>query len=370
MHDGLTLEQRAIAEESRHAFGFISFDELQAGGIKPIDWLVRGYLEADALAVIFGDPACGKTFVALDLACCIASGKDWHGRDVRQGAVFYIAGEGRNGIHRRLAAWEIRNATGRLGDQLFVSTRAAQLCNMAHAASVAEAVDEIAEQSNLAPRLIVVDTLARNFGGNENDAEDMGAFVSNLDGFLRHKYQATVLVIHHSGKADKTSGRGSSALRAAVDAEYQVERSDRTVQLSSTKMKDAPEPEPMAFVMRVVDLPVNDEEGNPETSVVLDVTDALTLPSRASKGGAGRNQRQALDVLKNLLAKHAKRRTDAGHPAEGARVTASDWRDGLAAAGIDRRRAGEVMRSLVDAGRVRKDFGDFVSLVDEDASPW
>lgn len=53
--------------------------------------------------------------------------------------------------------------------------------------------------------MIILDTLARCFGGNdENDARDMGAFIRGCDE-LKRRTGATVLVVHHSGK-DETKG--------------------------------------------------------------------------------------------------------------------------------------------------------------------
>ena len=49
-------------------------------------------------------------------------------------------------------------------------------------------------------KLIVLDTLARGFGGSdENAAHDMGAFIQGCD-ILKVKTDATILLVHHSGK--------------------------------------------------------------------------------------------------------------------------------------------------------------------------
>lgn len=94
-------------------------------------------------------------------------------------------------------------------------------------------------------RLVVIDTLARCFGGNdENDARDMGAFIEGCD-VIKQKTGATVLVVHHSGKDEAKGARGSSSFRAALDAEFNVKREGQgqALILSCTKMKDAEEPE-------------------------------------------------------------------------------------------------------------------------------
>ena len=88
--------------------------------IKPVAWLVESYIEEDALTVMYGPPGKGKSFVALDLSCCIASGMPFHGHLVKPGVVIYIAGEGHNGIARRLHAWAQHNDTA-LPELLFVT---------------------------------------------------------------------------------------------------------------------------------------------------------------------------------------------------------------------------------------------------------
>ncbi len=92
---------------SKPEFAFSHVKEL-VKGVKPINWLIKGFLEMDSLSLMFGEPACGKSFSAIDLACCVATGKDWHGMPVKQpGPVFYIAGEGFNGLSRRFMAWQV-----------------------------------------------------------------------------------------------------------------------------------------------------------------------------------------------------------------------------------------------------------------------
>jgi hypothetical protein len=65
---------------------------------------VEGFLCDNQLSVIFGDANVGKSFFALDLALHVAQGRRWLGREVEQGAVVYLAGEGSGGIRRRIDA--------------------------------------------------------------------------------------------------------------------------------------------------------------------------------------------------------------------------------------------------------------------------
>jgi phage/plasmid primase-like uncharacterized protein len=139
------IERVALPAIDKLAFEFTRADSLELTEIK---WVVDDYIEADSLAQVFGDPGGGKSFVAIDLACCVATGKPWHGHDVKQGSVFYIAGEGHNGLARRLKAWQIGNGTSLAGVPLYKSHRAAQLYDATEAAVVAESIKQLSAEAN------------------------------------------------------------------------------------------------------------------------------------------------------------------------------------------------------------------------------
>jgi len=67
------------------------------------------------------------------------------------------------------------------------------------------------------------------------------------------KTDATILLVHHSGKDQDKVTKGSSALRAALDAEFNVRREkdnhiqDKGFILTSTKIKDAEETDESAY---------------------------------------------------------------------------------------------------------------------------
>ena len=59
------------------------------------------------------------------------------------------------------------------------------------------------------PVLIVVDTLARNFrGGDENQTADLNQFVAMMDDLKARYASCTILIVHHTGHGDKQRGRG------------------------------------------------------------------------------------------------------------------------------------------------------------------
>ena len=104
-------ERDVSNDEPVRQFGFIRLGSMPP--IQPTNWLIKPFLESNSLAVMFGDPAAGKSFMAIDMACSIVTGTTWHGQRVKQGAVFYIAGEGLNNIRKRFRAWELHSPVGR-----------------------------------------------------------------------------------------------------------------------------------------------------------------------------------------------------------------------------------------------------------------
>ncbi|MGJ7570859.1 AAA family ATPase [Variovorax sp. RB2P76] len=333
--------------------------------LKPIDWLIRDYLEADCLALLFADPGVGKSFMAIDMACCIATGQQWHGKAVTKGAVFIIAGEGHNGLIRRFKAWEIANSVDLKGAPLYVSHKAAAFSDDDSAEAVIKAVRALASETGAQPRLIVIDTVARNFGpGDENSTKEMGEFIQNLDA-LKHEFKATVLLVHHSGHADKGRARGSMALKGALDAEYRLERDDdaKLIRFEATKMKDAEFPEPLSFRLESVRLPLMDEDGDDVFGAVIRST--MHVPkARPGKTASGKNQLKALQILQLLEREHRAHVEASGRDASEARVKEEDWRARLTDDGkINRGAYRDVKKSLLAAGLIAVDSGGYVSEV-------
>jgi len=348
------IERVALPAIDKLAFEFTRADSLELTEIK---WVVDDYIEADSLAQVFGDPGGGKSFVAIDLACCVATGKPWHGHDVKQGSVFYIAGEGHNGLARRLKAWQIGNGTSLAGVPLYKSHRAAQLYDATEAAVVAESIKQLSAEANCIPSMIVIDTLARNHGGDENSTQDMNAFIQHLDVYLRQPWKCCVMVVHHSGVADKDRSRGSTALKGALDAEYkcQLDSGTKTIAFESKKMKDAEMPNPKNFQITQVDLPINNKNGMPVKGAYLTAVDISGLVSQVQKKTyLSPNQKQVMECLVMLeVSLHQNHQL---RP-----VGYDEWRDSAKEHGVKNNRFWEVVKSMINKEMVIEVDGGYKS---------
>lgn len=348
------IERVALPAIDKLAFEFSRADSLELTEIK---WVVDDYIEADSLAQVFGDPGGGKSFVAIDLACCVATGKPWHGHDVKQGSVFYIAGEGHNGLARRLKAWQIGNGTTLANVPLYKSHRAAQLYDATEAAVVAEAIKQLSAEANCIPSMIVIDTLARNHGGDENSTQDMNAFIQHLDVYLRQPWKCCVMVVHHSGVADKDRSRGSTALKGALDAEYkcQLDSGTKTIAFESKKMKDAEMPAAKNFQITQIDLPILDKHNLAVKGAYLTSVDISGLVSQVQKKTyLSPNQKRVMECLVML---ELKRATDQQTSA----VNYDEWRESAKEHNVKNNRFWEVVKSMIAKGMVVEADGGYRS---------
>lgn len=349
-----------LDDEPRRRFEFVSAGEL-AASCSPPSWQIRKVLEADSLAVVFGAPEAGKSFLLIDWACCIAAGIEWRGHKVRQGPVLIVIGEGRNGYTRRLAAWSLENRTPLQSLPLFVSNMATQLTYPKACVELQDTIRDFTETHGT-PVLIVIDTLARNFGpGDENSTSDMSAAVGACDA-LRLMTGAAVVLVHHAGKDATKGARGSMVLKGAIDAEYAMVRElDGLVRFESMKMKEAERPQPMGFRFQAVGLGFQDDEGEEVTSAVLIATEYQALTVASSNGGGGKHQRRALEILREKLERNRANVRASGRDEVEARVSLDVWRDICLAEEMPRNRFNDAKTSLMNSGKVYQEHG-FVYL--------
>lgn len=244
-------------------YRFISSAEYRARP-RP-NWLIRGVIPQAQLVVLFGDSGSGKSFIALDMAACIAAGRPWRDRPVQQGNVGYVVAEGSGGFQMRLVAFEEHHRTTL--DRMAFLDKAPSLLEASDVRDLIHAMRAWGRMS-----LIIVDTLAQaTAGGNENSGEDMGRALTHCK-TIHAVTGATVMLIHHSGKDASKGARGWSGLRAAADAELEVLRVDQERVLTVTKQKDGEDGASYGF--RLLPVPVGlDEDDQVVTSCVVEHTD-------------------------------------------------------------------------------------------------
>lgn len=354
---------------------FQFYDTAELMSLPPQQWLIYKVLPDYGLALLFGPPGEGKSFVALDWALCVATGEKWLGKHtVQQGHVLYIAAEGGGGMKKRVAAWEqlhysasgYENITWYLDslnvlEEGVIETFMAQLEDRFDVeVRVDRDTGELQADSHMNLRLVVVDTLSRNFGGeDENMSGPMATFVQKLDLFAK-KHGALVLIVHHTNAAGARE-RGHSALKAATEAAFHctAEKAENgaleLISLRNFRQKDEAGNAPLYLAPMVLELVGlgPDEEGQVLTSVVLEATDA---PEPKQKGKVqdtltDAGPMTAKQMLRVLVA------SDKG-------FTFTEWR---LATGLNKSAFVRRLNNLTAQGKVHKDeaSGRYSTLVDE-----
>jgi putative DNA primase/helicase len=237
---------------------------------KTQSYLIKGLLPESSSICVYGPSGSYKSFVVLSWCCHIATGLEWDGRKVKPSSVLYIAGEGGIGVSRRINAWEKSFNHCKPVDNLARIDGPVFPADQTQARALVEACYRIETETGQPVRLIVFDTLARCFGGSdENSARDMGAFIAGCD-WIKQQTNAAILVVHHSGKDADKGARGSSALRAALDVEFKVvkEESETATTLTNTKMKDAEPSQTLSYDLDSIHV-LTDEDGDLISSLAV-----------------------------------------------------------------------------------------------------
>ena len=204
--------------EPRRSSVFFCAAELEGQPIPAREWLVDGLIPSGTVTLLGGDGGTGKSLVALQLAVAVATGGAWLGLPVTSGRALYISAEDdHDELHRRLA--DIVRADGAaLGelDNLTIRSLAGEDALLAMldrsggvllASALFHEVDKRIRDD--APAIVVLDTLADLFPGNENDRAQARQFIGLLRG-LAIRHECAVVMLAHPSLSGLNSGSGTS----------------------------------------------------------------------------------------------------------------------------------------------------------------
>lgn len=205
---------------------------------QPIEYLIEGLTPRESINVIVGDAGSGKTYAVLDMAVCVALGKQWLDHETRQATVLIVDEEsGERRLTRRLH--EVLNG------HLVKREEAPQIFATCLQGFDARNLDDINALQiailQTGAGLVIIDALMEvTPGAEENSVKDMLPALHNLRRVAECTNSA-FWIIHHNNK--NGGYRGTSAIKGKVDNMLMVEKpkGSKFMTFSAEKNRDVEE---------------------------------------------------------------------------------------------------------------------------------
>jgi hypothetical protein len=211
---------RRRAERAKLIEGFTFFDPRRP--IEPPDYLVEGIIPKDCDVVfIGGQSGAGKTFLAVYLAVCLATGKEFFGRDVdTKIGTAILAAEAPGSLKNRLHVAAQLAAPGEHLPICYLGV-VPDLKNQKEVSALIPRIRAVSEQLqdtyNVPLGLVIIDTLAASFSREDENSNAEAAEIIKVMKEIGRQTGTIVAPVHHFGKAITTGLRGASAYKGGTD---------------------------------------------------------------------------------------------------------------------------------------------------------
>lgn len=246
------------------------------------EWVVDGVVQRGSLYSVTAATNHGKTAITLLMALCVASGRQFAGRNIAPGGVLILCGEDPNGFRPRMRATMERLGLerGDLTGRVVVLPYALPLRG-----SLDQIRDEMARFGDLS--MVLVDTSVAFFtGDSEDDNLQARAHAWDLRELTELPGKPAVLVNCHPTKGadkDALTPRGGGSFVNEIDTNLTVWAEGELATLHWQRKKRGPDFDPLSF--EFIGMTMTEGDYKVQTVVAWPITD-----QRAGEIRRARNQ--------------------------------------------------------------------------------
>ncbi|MDB5615925.1 AAA family ATPase [Tardiphaga sp.] len=244
-------------------------------GFVPPDYLVDGVLQRRFVYSITAQTGVGKTAIAMLISAHVATGRKLGNLDVEKGCVLYFAGENPTDIQMRwLGSTQSMSIDPETTDVHFVPGATAL-------SGIAARITEEITRKGLKPSLVVVDTAAAYFEGDDENSNTQAVdHARRLRSLTMLPGGPTVIILCHPTKraaADDLIPRGGGAFLNEVDGNIALRKQDTLIGAEVQGKFRGREFSPIHFELNTVYHPIlKDARGRDIPTVVARVIDDTT----------------------------------------------------------------------------------------------
>lgn len=164
------------------------------------EWVVKGLFPKRFTSILFGEPGCGKTWIALDLALKLSLGEMVFGHfQATKSRVLLFEGDAPTTLLKE----RLKKFNCQLSDDYFKYVNRYEAEEEGIELNLSDWNDRPNFEryvSTYNPDFVIIDTLV-SFSEDESDAENMRTVIDFLR-YIAEKYDCHILIIHHSRKRE------------------------------------------------------------------------------------------------------------------------------------------------------------------------
>jgi hypothetical protein len=210
------------------------------------DWVIPHWLGCGYVTLLAGPGGVGKSLLAQQIASHIATGTPFIEPIPKARKVLVWAGEDDHDEvwRRQMNIAEVMGTDLTAYDDLIIESFAGRSCTLVETVfgtiQPTKLIDELAEQvADYGAEVIVLDNIARLFGGNENERHHVTTFVNLVAGACNRYRPTAIVLLGHPAKSEGSEWAGSTAWEAAVRSRWYFGRN-----LPDAKDDEQGEPDP------------------------------------------------------------------------------------------------------------------------------